>query len=130
MSHSSLEGLIETWPLLEVPESDDFVDGLLSLLEENDEDHRPSEESNNETAISKEQRKSKKIKLKEEQLDLQCEWRECDYRTCNLDHFVRHVSLHIPHLEVKVNKDQEGTVSVLFNQLLFIVKIFQKYLVV
>jgi hypothetical protein len=29
-----------------------------------------------------------------------------------------------------VNKDQEGTVSVLFNQLLFIVKIFQKYLVV
>ncbi|PNF23497.1 hypothetical protein B7P43_G06515 [Cryptotermes secundus] len=52
--------------------------------------------------------KDKKIKLKEEQLDLQCGWRDCDHRTSNLDHFVRHVSFHLPHLEVKLNKDQEG----------------------
>ncbi|PNF20108.1 hypothetical protein B7P43_G04791 [Cryptotermes secundus] len=52
--------------------------------------------------------KGKIIKLKEEQLDLQCGWRDCDYRTSNLDQFVRHVSFHLPHLEVKLNKDQEG----------------------
>jgi hypothetical protein len=57
--------------------------------------------------INKEQCKSKKIKLKEEQLDLQCEWRDCDYRTRNLDHFVCYVSPHLPHLEVKVNEDQK-----------------------
>jgi hypothetical protein len=112
MSSTWFEELFGTWPFLEVPEgdtvpeSDDYVNSLF-LLKENDENHRPSQDSS-ETSISKEQRKSKKIKLKEEQLDLQCEWRDCDYRTCNLDHFVRHVSLHIPHLEVKVNEDQEG----------------------
>lgn len=53
-------------------------------------------------------RKRKMVKLKDEQLNLQCEWRSCDYVTCNLDDFVHHVSLHIPHLEVKENEDQEG----------------------
>jgi hypothetical protein len=53
-------------------------------------------------------RKRKIIKLKDEQLNLQCEWRDCNYVTCNLDHFVHHVSLHIPHLEVKENEDHEG----------------------
>jgi hypothetical protein len=62
--------------------------------------------------------KGKNIKLKEEQLDLQCEWQDCDYCTCNLDHFVHHVSLDLPHLEVKVNEDQEGTGSLLFNHML------------
>jgi hypothetical protein len=81
----------------------------------------PSQESST-TPINKEQRKSKKIKLKEEQLDLQCEWQDCDYRTSNLDHFVSHVSLHLPHLEVKVNEDQEGTGSVLFNHMLAQIK--------
>lgn len=55
-------------------------------------------------------RKRRMVKLKDEQLDLRCEWQDCKYLTFNLDHFVRHVSLHIPHLEVKVNEDQEGTV--------------------
>jgi hypothetical protein len=31
---------------------------------------------------------------------------------------VRHVSLHIPHVEVKLNEDQEGTGSVLFSHML------------
>lgn len=53
-------------------------------------------------------RKRKMVKLKDEQLNLQCEWRDCSYVTCNLDHFVRHVSLHIPHLDVKENEDEEG----------------------
>jgi hypothetical protein len=56
--------------------------------------------------------------MKDEQLDLQCEWRDCDYVTCNLDQFVRHVSLHIPHLEVKVNEDQEGNGSVVYPRIL------------
>jgi hypothetical protein len=58
------------------------------------------------------------IKLKDERLDLKCEWRDCDYRTSNLDHFVRHVSLHIPHLEVKLTEDQEGRGSVAFRRIL------------
>jgi hypothetical protein len=63
-------------------------------------------------------RRRKAIKLKDEQLDLQCEWRDCDYLTSNLDQFVRHVSLHIPNLEVKVNEDQEGNSSFLFPRIL------------
>jgi hypothetical protein len=62
--------------------------------------------------------RGKVIKLKDEHLDLQCEWRDCDYRTCNLDHFVRHVSLNIPHPEVKVNEDLEGTGSIVFPRIL------------
>jgi hypothetical protein len=53
------------------------------------------------------------VKLKDEQLDMRCEWQDCNYLTCNLDHFVRHVSHHIPQLEVKVNDDQEGTYTVI-----------------
>jgi hypothetical protein len=70
------------------------------------------------SACGKKKRRVKATKLKEEQLDLQCEWRDCDYHTSNLDHFVRHVSLHIPHLEAKGNEDQEGTGSVVFLRIL------------
>jgi hypothetical protein len=70
------------------------------------------------SACVEKKRKDKRIKLKEEQLDLQCEWRDCDYRTSNLDHFVRHVSFHLPHLEVKLKENQEGTVSVVFLRIL------------
>jgi len=59
-------------------------------------------------------RKRRMVKLKDEQLDLRCEWQDCDYLTHNVDNFVRHVSLHIPHLEVKVNEAQEGTVYCCF----------------
>jgi hypothetical protein len=62
--------------------------------------------------------RGKVIKLKDEHLDLQCEWRDCDYRTSNLYHFVHHVSLHIPHPEVKVNEEQVGTGSVVFPRIL------------
>ncbi|PNF26442.1 hypothetical protein B7P43_G16451 [Cryptotermes secundus] len=57
-----------------------------------------------------------KIKLKDEQLDLQCGWRDCDHRTSNLDQFVRHVSFHLPHLEVKLKNDQEGVYVCLWEQ--------------
>jgi hypothetical protein len=70
------------------------------------------------SACVEKKRKCKKIKLKEEQLDLQCEWRDCDYRTSNLDHFVPQVSVHLPHLEVKRNENQEGTGSVVFLMIL------------
>jgi hypothetical protein len=62
--------------------------------------------------------RGKVIKLKDEHLDLQCEWCDCDYRTCNLDHFMCHVSLHTPHPEVKVKEDQEGTGFVVFPKIL------------
>jgi hypothetical protein len=86
MASTFFEELFGAWPVLEIPDGDslpdcdNYVDSLLLLLEENDEN--------------------------------------CDNRTSNLDHFVSHISLHLPHLEVKVNEDQEGTGSVLFNHML------------
>jgi hypothetical protein len=62
--------------------------------------------------------KGRVIKLKDEQLDLQCGWQDCDYCTGNLEHFVRHVSFHLPHVEIKVYEDQKGTGSVLFPRIL------------
>ena len=56
-------------------------------------------------------RKRKRISLKNMQLNMQCEWRNCDYCTSNLTRFVEHVSFHIPHLEVKENNDKEGNYS-------------------
>lgn len=52
--------------------------------------------------------KNKIRQPKYKQLDLQCGWLDCNYRSSNLDHFVHHVSLHIPHLEVKENQNHEG----------------------
>jgi hypothetical protein len=70
------------------------------------------------SACEKKKRKGKVTKLKDVQLDLQCGWRDCDYHTSNLDHFVRHVSFHIHHLGVKVYEDQKGTGSLLFCRIL------------
>lgn len=107
----------------------DYADSQSSHMQEKNEDCKPSqkrkqapvhEEQSDSTdenddsdstvasACGKKKCRGKVIKLKDEKLDLQCEWQECDYRTSNLDHFVRHVSLHIPHLEVKVIENQEG----------------------
>jgi hypothetical protein len=69
------------------------------------------------SACAMKKRRGKAVKL-QEHLDLQCEWRDCDYCTCNLDHFLHHVSLHIPHPEVKVNEDKKGTGSVVFPRIL------------
>lgn len=55
--------------------------------------------------------KRKTIRLKNMQLNMRCEWQNCNYCTSNLTHFVEHVSFHIPHLEVKENNDQEGKYS-------------------
>jgi hypothetical protein len=70
------------------------------------------------SACGEKKRKGRIIKLKDEPLDLQCGWQDCNYRSSNLDHFVRHVSFHLPHLGVKLNKDEEGTGSVVFPRLL------------
>jgi hypothetical protein len=112
----------------------DCVDSQSSDMQEKNEDSKPSwkrkqepvyeeqcDSADENTVLSscrKKKHKAKAIKLRDEQLDLRCEWRDCGYRTCNLDHFVSHVSLHIPHLEVRVNEDQGGTGSVVFPRIL------------
>jgi hypothetical protein len=117
----------------------DYVDSQSSDMQEKNEDCKPSqkrkqtpvhEEKSDSTdesddsdstapsAFGKKKCRGKVMKLKNEQLDLQCEWQDCDYRTCSLDHFVRHVSLHVPHLEVKVLENEEGTGSGLFPKIL------------
>jgi hypothetical protein len=103
MSGTSFEELFGTWPFLGVPEgdtvpnSDSYLDSLLYFLEGNTENHELSQEST-EKLPHKEQQKCKKIKLKADHLDLHCEWRVCDHHTGSLDHFVHHISLHLPHL--------------------------------
>jgi hypothetical protein len=74
--------------------------------------------SNLASTCEEKKRKVKAIKLKDEQLDLQCEWRDCDYRTCSLDDFVNHVSLHIPQLEVKMIENKKGIGSIVFPRIL------------
>ena len=56
---------------------------------------------------------SKRFKLKDEILNLKCEWRDCDFTSINLEDFLRHVSLHIPNLEVKMNENGEGETVVI-----------------
>jgi hypothetical protein len=117
---------------------DDRVDNQLAEMEAKKEDNRlvqkrkqtppheeqcdsPDENDDADSIVSStcgKKRRRKAVKLKDEQLDLQCEWRDCNYVNGSLDQFVRHVSLHIPHLEVKVNEDQEGNSSVLFPRIL------------
>ncbi|KAJ9576162.1 hypothetical protein L9F63_006984 [Diploptera punctata] len=50
----------------------------------------------------------KYIRLKDEKLNLKCDWQDCDFTSTDVDTFVRHVSLHIPHLDVRMNEDNEG----------------------
>jgi hypothetical protein len=45
----------------------------------------------------------KTIKLKNEPLHLQCEWRDCDHLTHDIDDFVHHIGFHIPQLETRMN---------------------------
>jgi hypothetical protein len=67
--------------------------------------------NNSVSSTSGKKRKRKMIRLKDMQLNMRCEWQNCNYCTSNLTHFVKHVSSHIPHLEVKENNDQKGNYS-------------------
>jgi hypothetical protein len=73
----------------------------------------------NALSITENTRIHKIIKLKDELLDLQCEWWGCDHRTHNLDEFVRHVSFHIPQLEIRMNEKQESVYGCLWRSCTF-----------
>ncbi|XP_018309707.1 histone H4 transcription factor [Mycetomoellerius zeteki] len=45
--------------------------------------------------------------LKDEVLDLVCEWKECTFRSNYLDKFLRHVSSHIPNIQISIKDDNE-----------------------
>jgi len=45
--------------------------------------------------------------LKDEVLDLICEWKECTFRSNHLDKFLRHVSSHIPNIQISIKNDNE-----------------------
>lgn len=45
--------------------------------------------------------------LKDEVLNLVCEWRECAFRSNHMDQFLRHVSSHIPNIQISVKDDSE-----------------------
>ncbi|XP_071639200.1 histone H4 transcription factor [Temnothorax longispinosus] len=45
--------------------------------------------------------------LKDEVLNLACEWKECAFRSGYMDQFLRHVSNHIPSIQISVKDDNE-----------------------
>jgi hypothetical protein len=67
------------------------------------------ETDENQSFTYEKKRKNKIHKSNYKQLDLKCGWLGCNYQSSNFDYFVRHVSLHIPHLEVRENQNHEGT---------------------
>lgn len=45
--------------------------------------------------------------LKNEVLDLVCQWKECTFRSSHMEQFLRHVSSHIPSIQISVRDDNE-----------------------
>lgn len=45
--------------------------------------------------------------LKDEILDLNCEWKECTFHSKHMDQFLRHVSSHMSSIEVDIKDDSE-----------------------
>lgn len=45
--------------------------------------------------------------LKKEMLNLACEWKECAFRSGHMDQFLRHVSSHIPNIQISMKDDSE-----------------------
>jgi len=54
-------------------------------------------------------RKKHKVgtQLKDEVLNLVCEWKECTFRNNHMDQFLRHVSSHIPNIQISMKDDNE-----------------------
>ncbi|PNF32344.1 hypothetical protein B7P43_G13153 [Cryptotermes secundus] len=73
----------------------------------------------NELPTAENTRVLKSINLRDEPLHLQCEWQDCGHFSHNLDDFARHVSFHIPHLEVRMNEKQEGVYACLWRSCTF-----------
>lgn len=47
------------------------------------------------------------IQLKDEVLNLTCEWTACTFRGNHMDQFMRHVSNHIPNIHISMKDDNE-----------------------
>jgi len=45
--------------------------------------------------------------LRNEVLDLACEWDECTFRSDHMDKFLKHVSTHIPNVQISMKDDNE-----------------------
>jgi hypothetical protein len=136
---SQVDELSKTSPFAiceKVPEADDAIscsdcmDSQSCQLHEDKEDRRASQKRHQtqeqqhdstdpditeQSDIGKKMKHANKaIKLKDEHLDMLCQWRGCDYRTCLIHHFVLHVSLHIPQAERRLNENKEGIGFVVF----------------
>ncbi|XP_046400207.1 histone H4 transcription factor [Ischnura elegans] len=66
-------------------------------------------ERNKTSALPSKKSKVTKMKLRynEEDLDMLCEWDDCEYRTDDISKFVSHVENHIPELTVKILPSNE-----------------------
>ena len=46
--------------------------------------------------------------MKDEKLDMLCEWKDCTFRNTSTKRFLDHVGKHIPELEIKIIGDESG----------------------
>jgi predicted RNA-binding Zn-ribbon protein involved in translation (DUF1610 family) len=115
----------QTWSqaIEELCGSTDVCNVSLTLVSEagnadwvDSQSHHSADSGSSAPSASKTTQSGKTMKLRDEELNLQCEWKGCDYHIFSLDHFVSHVSLHIPQLEVKLNKDETGVYVCLWQQ--------------
>ncbi|XP_049836877.1 histone H4 transcription factor [Schistocerca gregaria] len=80
---------------------------VTATVEEQDVDSPDGNESDSKTSNGKCSMliKGKRLWLKEQVLHLVCEWKNCSYEIDDVETFVRHVSMHIPDLDIRVNED-------------------------
>lgn len=94
--------------MIKSSEKDPFK--LLTSAESIDEQHcnMPSEIGRVKVTTSSTRCKGKRFWVKEQKYDLLCEWKNCDHISNDVYLYVRHVSNHIPDLDVQVNEEDEG----------------------
>ncbi|XP_049764763.1 histone H4 transcription factor [Schistocerca cancellata] len=80
---------------------------VTATVEEQDVDSPDGNESDSKTSNGKCSMliKGKRLWLKEQVLHLVCEWKNCAYEIDDVETFVRHVSMHIPDLDIRINED-------------------------
>ncbi|PSN35356.1 hypothetical protein C0J52_11505 [Blattella germanica] len=84
-----------------------------SSVDEDDTDSLDENEVGSVSMLSsmdsgRKRQRTKSVKMKNEHLELRCEWQDCDYMTNEMESFVRHVSAHISQLEIRMTDDDKG----------------------
>lgn len=97
----------ELYPIKNIKTRNNKEGPITATTEEQDVDSPDGNESESKASNGKCSMliKGKRLWLKEQVLHLVCEWKNCSYECEDVETFVRHVSMHIPDLDIRVNED-------------------------